>query len=128
MKGIMTILIAFTMIILEGCDKMPINGDLDGQWQVMEIDLVDGNIEKPTQLYYCFSLHTVYLSAPGSGVGGNMTYDGTTLTLDISDAEKATDLLPWGINSIVTNFDVVALSSGRMILKSDYAVIQFRKF
>jgi hypothetical protein len=128
MKRILMLLTVIMLLAVGSCSKNPINGDLDGQWQIMSIVYSDGHMEIPEQLYYCFSLHTVYLSAPGSGVGGNMVYEGDKLSLDIAHAEKATDLLPWGINSIVTNFDVVELTSSKLTLKSEYATIEFRKF
>ncbi len=43
MKGFIISIMAFVALALTGCfNHRYINGDLDGQWQIMEIELADG--------------------------------------------------------------------------------------
>lgn len=110
------------------CRKGSINGDLDGQWQVMAIEYNDGSTVHPESTYYCLFLHTFNLTRTGYGtVSGNMIYEGDRLSLEAPYAEPA-QLTAWGINSKVTDFRIMKLTGSRMTLKSDYALIDLRKF
>ena len=117
-------------LCVAGCRKGDINGDLDGQWQIMELERVDeGEVCHPERTYYCLYLHTVNLTkADGSKIGGNMIYEeGKRLTLDfpVTSVDKLYD---WGIYERTTTFEIEHLSSEKMVLKSDKAIIVFRKF
>ncbi|MDE7452643.1 MAG: lipocalin-like domain-containing protein, partial [Paramuribaculum sp.] len=93
--------VVFTLAILSSCRKGGINGELDGQWRVLTVeDLSTGTVTEPTDIFYCFYLHTVNLSHPTVFATGIMTYSGTSLTLEFpyfpaNYNEGA--LLPWGI-------------------------------
>lgn len=122
------------MSVLSGCRKHYINGDLDGQWQVLTIEyLSDGHVDnvKSKQIYYSFNLHTVHLrqvhGSPGAVVG-NMKYDEKTMTLDFPLVEDAASLSAWGMNSAVTTFAVKHLSKENLVIESDYSVVTCRKF
>lgn len=110
------------------CSKLPINGDLDGQWQVQQIEYRSGETETPKQTYYNFSLHTVNLmQVGGSFAAGNMQYSGDSLwiSMPVSPLEK---LRPFGMNQKDTRFAVEKLTSSHLVLQSDYARLSFRKF
>ena len=132
---ILTILAMVAFVsVLTGCRKHYINGDLDGQWQVLTIEYKsDGHEEnvKSKQIYYSFNLHTVNLrqshGAPGR-VAGNMKYDEKTLTLEFPYVKDAADLEAWGMNSTVTTFAVKHLSKEKLVIESDYSVVTCRKF
>ncbi|MEY8245035.1 lipocalin-like domain-containing protein [Heminiphilus faecis] len=116
------------IVLMTGCRKRSINGDLDGQWQIMKITLADGTVENPEQYYYCLYLHTVNLTnVKGAMITGNMEYGGNTLTLKFPTNE-ASSMLRWGIDAKETTFEVKHLSHSGMTLHSDYATIEFRKF
>lgn len=122
------------MSVLYGCRKHYINGDLDGQWQVLTIEyLSDGHEEnvKSKQIYYSFNLHTVHLrqshGSPG-WVVGNMKYDEKTMTLAFPLVEDVVDLSAWGMNSATTTFAVKHLSKEKLVIASDYSVVTCRKF
>ena len=116
------------IVLMTGCRKRSINGDLDGQWQIMEITLADGTVENPEQYYYWLYLHTVNLTnVKGAMITGNMEYGGNTLTLKFPTNE-ASSMLRWGIDAKETTFEVKHLSHSGMTLHSDYATIEFRKF
>lgn len=122
------------MSALSGCRKHYINGDLDGQWQVLTIEyLSDGHVDnvKSKQIYYSFNLHTVHLrqvyGLPGAVVG-NMKYDEKTMTLDFPLVEEVASLSAWGMNTTVTTFAVKHLSKEKLVIESDYSVVTCRKF
>ena len=52
------LLLLWGLILFVGCGKLPINGDLDGQWQIQEIRYTDGRVETPERAYYCVQLHS----------------------------------------------------------------------
>nr|WP_293713948.1 lipocalin-like domain-containing protein [uncultured Parabacteroides sp.] len=122
--------IFFTLLILfiSACGKMPINGDLDGRWQIMKIEYASGEEETPERAYYSVALHTINLMQVGvSNQTGNMEYTGDSLfvTMPISTVE---DLLPFGMNGTEQRFGVKELTSKHLVLQSDYARLEFRKF
>lgn len=129
-----SILILVTIVALlgsvAGCRKAPVNGDLDGQWQVMKIDYKDSIDVVPEQVYYCFFLHTVNLSRVGGGiVGGNMQYDegGKTLRLQFPYNDgKSLNL--WGMDASETVFSIKELTGKRLVIESNIALIELRKF
>lgn len=115
-----------------GCQKSPINGHLDGMWQVMEVD------PKPQQeiirdrLYYNFSLHVCTLSYYGGGLTvGNLTYDGDRITMDFPAAqgpETRLKMRQYGIYTNPVTFDVVYLDKNKLIIENPYATVELRKF
>ncbi len=139
MKTIIKVM-AFTVVVLAmlgatGCRKHYINGDLDGQWQVLTIEYKsDGHTDnvKTSQVYYCFNLHTVNLrqskASPGQIIG-NMKYDKKTLTLEFPTAvDDPGQLSAWGMSATPTTFAVRHLSGDKLVMESDFAVISCRKF
>ena len=113
---------------MTGCGKLPINGDLDGQWQILEIRYADDRIETPERAYYCVQLHTITLrQVNGPNQTGNMVYKGDQLSLDMPLSD-ASDLRVFGLDDTKETFTVTELSSSRLVLTSDYARISFRKF
>ncbi len=129
-----SILILVTIVALlgsvAGCRKAPVNGDLDGQWQVMKIDYKDSIDVVPEQVYYCFFLHTVNLSRVGGGiVGGNMQYDegGKTLRLQFP-YNDGKSLNIWGMDASETVFSIKELTGKCLVIESNIALIELRKF
>lgn len=129
------IVICFLFILPTACQKAPINGDLDGQWQVMEVYPTPDATIIPTRIYYCFSLHTCQLSYYGNGVwtSGNMTYDTSTLTLefpylDPSSEEVNSKLRQYGIYSNPVTFTIEHLDKNKLILRDGEVTISLRKF
>lgn len=126
--------LAIILVMLTGCRKRYINGDLDGQWQVLTIEYKsDGQIEnvKAKQVYYCFNLHTVNLRQIKDipyEVKGNMKYDKKTLDLEFPLVQDVDELSAWGMNAVNTSFTVIGLSHEKLVMESDYAVISCRKF
>ena len=116
------------MLIAGACGKMPINGDLDGRWQIMKIEYASGEEEVPERAYYSVSLHTINLMQVGvTSQTGNMEYTGDSLFVEMP-VSKIEDLLPFGMNGTKQRFGVKELTSKQLVLQSDYARLEFRKF
>lgn len=130
MKKILTATVAIIIltITLGGCRKVPINGDLDGMWQVMSVEYADGTSHSYSGLYYCVSLHVIQLR--GGGVfSGNMIYDKDARTLKADFPGIAPgQLRPWGVEGTQMDFDILELTGKRLTLKSDYAEVRLRKW
>lgn len=122
------ILLLLLTVLVSACGKMPINGELDGRWQIMKIDYASREEETPERTYYSMSLHTINLMKVGvANQTGNMEYTGDSLfvVMPVSTKEQ---LLPFGMDSTVQHFAVKELSSKQLVLQSEYARLQFRKF
>ena len=116
------------MLIVGACGKMPINGDLDGRWQIMKIEYASGEVETPERAYYSVSLHTINLMQVGvTSQTGNMEYTGDSLFVEMP-ISKIENLLPFGMNGTEQRFGVKELTSKQLVLQSDYARLEFRKF
>ena len=123
------LLLLWGLFLFIGCGKLPINGDLDGQWQILEIRYADGRVETPERAYYCVQLHTITLRQVGNypGETGNMVYEGDQLSIDMPLSD-VNDLRVFGLDDTKETFTITELSSSRLVLNSDYARISFRKF
>ena len=116
------------LLMASACGKMPINGDLDGRWQIMKIEYASGEEEMPERAYYSVALHTINLmKVDVTSQTGNMEYTGDSLFV-VMPISKVEDLLPFGMNGTEQRFGVKELTSKYLVLKSDYARLEFRKF
>lgn len=119
--------------IVPGCQKSPINGDLDGQWQVMTVDPEAPETIITERMYYCISLHTCQLSYYGNGIwtSGNMSYLDNKLTLEFPNAnspESISKLQQYGIYTNPVTFTVDFPEKNKLILKDGDITITLRKF
>ena len=83
MRKIATILMLAT--ILAACDKVYINGDLDGMWKLQQVVRGEESYH-PTNIYYSFQRHMTQVSKhydeePPLRFIGHMTYRGDTITM-----------------------------------------------
>ena len=119
---------ALLLLMASACGKMPINGDLDGRWQIMKIAYASGEEEAPERAYYSVVLHTINLmKVDVTSQTGNMEYTGDSLFVEMP-ISKIEDLLPFGMNDTKQRFGVKELTSKQLVLQSDYARLEFRKF
>ena len=116
-----------------GCQKSSINGDLDGKWQILEIETEDGvkNI-KDDQLYYNFYLHVCNLSYYGGiFTVGNLNYDNNEIRMDFPYINTPTGrdaLADYGIYSNPVEFEVFYIDKNRLVMGNDESIITLRKF
>ena len=137
----------FTLICLSwGCDKKwPINGNLDGYWQLMSVETkADGVKNDCHRMYIGIQLHMIELrDLGGNGYEsfvGEFNYNedegivviknlkGKSSTSDNGQVANIKDLNPYGINALETVFKVVKADGKTLILESDYARLTMRSF
>lgn len=136
----------FMVLITWGCDKKwPINGNLDGYWQLMTVETkADGVKTDCNRMYMGIQLHMIEMKDLG-GNGyksffGEFNYDedqnivviknlkGKSSTSDNGQLANIKDLNPYGINAQETIFKVVKADGKTLILESDYARLTMRSF
>lgn len=134
------------VLITWGCDKKwPINGNLDGYWQLMTVETkADGVKTDCNRLYMGIQLHMIELKDLGGNCYksffGEFSYDedqnivviknlkGKSSTSDNGQLANIKDLNPYGINAQETIFKVVKADGKTLILESDYARLTMRSF
>lgn len=116
------------------CGKKSINGILDGRWQLMTIDFhEDGEQIRPDYTYYDFALHLMqfrktygtdaefgYLNGRFNHIDDSMHVMMIRCTKDMA--------VGFGMNDTIQHFAVEELTGKKMILNSEYARLNFRKF
>lgn len=123
------------ILFLTGCQKAPINGDLDGQWQIMSVSPEPAEKPIETRIYYCFYLHTCQLSSYGDQVwqSGNFTFKDNLLTMEFPYIEPSSELgekklRQFGINSNPVTFTIKHLDKNSLILQNGENTVTLRKF
>ena len=140
------IIIFFAFVItLAACDKVPINGDLDGMWQLTCIETKhDTTYQK--NLFWQFQLHLlqigdvydyfarfentgselrVYQVASGSRHEDASQNDEPVTEKDSVHMAK---LKQYGIYKTDTRFKIEELNADNMRLRSDSVCLHFRKY
>ncbi len=124
----------FLLCLISGCQKSPINGDLDGQWQICEVSPASPEEILKGKLYYCFYMHTCQLTSPGYTIArGNFTFNGETISIDFpTDGEDIVTAIPsihqYGIYSNPVTFNIVHLDSKKLVIENSDATITLRKY
>lgn len=135
------ILLLACCVGLACCQKAPMNEKIDGHWQLMSFETTDGTMHPCERIYYSIQLQLIEISNKGgSRYGtfiGRFHYQPATKKIKVyefrernAEERLATkeQLLPFGMNSTETVFDVVEANGKTLILKSDYATLTFRIF
>ena len=140
-------IVAAVMALAMGGDfKEPVNSDIEGFWKLERFETrADGRMHECTRLYYSITRYVVEVSEK-QGPNGYGTYigrfgyeDGETKVVMKDFKQRAAtsdngvdatveDLLPVGINSTETTFDVVVADGDNLVLRSDYATLQLTRF
>lgn len=138
MKKSAILFILATILSLSSCDKLPMNGKLDGMWQLIQIDTKEGSNHdvKEQRLYYSVQLKLITLRGMSGSkyILGRFEHSDNTLSLfdfRTGGDEKPcvlSDLEPYGLYSLEPKFEVVKLTGKEMILKSEESTLYFRKF
>lgn len=141
------IVAAVMALAMSGCDfKEPVNSDIEGFWKLERFETrADGRMHECTRLYYSITRYVVEVSEK-QGPNGYGTYigrfgyeDGETKVVMKDFKQRAAtsdngvnatveDLLPFGINSTETTFDVVVADGDNLVLRSDYSTLQLTRF
>ena len=114
-------LVVFAVSLLASCQKAPVNGDLDGQWQLQSVT-ADGVTAVADGLYLRIQLDVAQLAHGGEVVAtGNMEYNGSTLKIDFPYVITQADLqslAPWGVYDNPVVFHMEELTSKRLVMTS----------
>ena len=137
------------LIAVSSCDKVPINGDLDGFWQLMTIQTPDGVRDvKAKRVYTSFQLHLTEWDdlLDKRTFYSHFTHTSDSLIFfDIAHASKhAVDdnqdawVTPkemdeglfdnWGIHSVNPRFRILKLNSTTLELQQADTILVYRKF
>ena len=78
-------IILFLGLMFVACDKVYINGDLDGMWQLQRVER-GGEIAVPVDIYYSFQRHLTFVSKHYDEEMplrflGNLHYSGDTVVM-----------------------------------------------
>lgn len=126
MKKKYILLIFIVLVSITSCQKASINGDLDGMWQLMKIEKKDKPAEVPNQLYYCIQLHMVQLQG-ATMCHGIFSHKGDSIYLVIRGRYKNA-VVAYGMNDTIQSFKIENINSEKMMLKSSYSRLSFRRF
>ena len=130
------LLLGTLLILCVSCQKAPINGHLDGRWQILEIE-IDKELSnvKDQQLYYNFYLHVCNLSSYGEQyefAEANLHYEDDIIYLDfpyVDTLDQTEYLQQFGIYSNPVVFEVEYIDKKKLIIKEgDNIIITLRKF
>lgn len=149
------ILVAACILLVGACDKMPENGDLDGQWQVTSLarnvsaegdEAVYTPLPLPEKgLYWNFQLKLLMIYTPGALHNGHTAYTAARFTvrndsLLVTDTyihtmnsdslldESTTCLRGVGIDANREGFALRSLSDKHMELVSQHYRLLLRKY
>lgn len=141
------LLLALAVPLLAACDKMPMNGALDGMWQLLTEEKTDTTLNvKDSRIYISFQLHTVQFDAHGTTQQyyATFTRHGDTLAYstichpasyvdetddnELATADDLADLSTWGIYSLEPVYTVLQLTHESLVLQSDSSTLRLRKF
>ena len=147
---ITTIAAATVLAAATSCDKTPMNGPLDGMWQLMSVATPDGTRStRADELFLSFQLHltqwekkhtarTYYARFERRGdslIIANITraamHDLSTGDDDrpLTPAEMAAgELDGWGIHTVAPRFHINRLDRNDLILQTADTTLTFRKY
>ena len=121
-----SLFILFIIITIQGCQKEDKNGDLDGFWKLQEIAKHNNEIidTKEKSLFWRVQLDLIQIG----NHFGRFQHTGDSLFIQMIDT-KNNALTDYGVeNANNERFAVEVLNRKKMILKSNYAKLSFRKF
>ncbi len=130
------------LLMLQSCElETSNNGNLDGNWQLMEIDtLATGGIAnvKDYQMFYSvqmrlLNLRTYNNTSISSDLYFHFENTGDSLKLITASSKgeimyKVSTIQPYGLNKEEESFKIISLDANYMQLRSDCLLLKFRKF
>lgn len=140
MKAVtMLAMVLICTTLLSGCRQWPINGKLDGQWQIMTIEnRHTGEITTPEpRQYICFNLHVCNLweydgiNKPAAELTYSKGDDSLSLRFsenNVTGIKNITILPKWGIYNLNVKFNILELDGKSLVLESDDSVLRCRRF
>lgn len=123
------IMVAVLMLSITACGPMYEYRDLDGMWQLRQITYdEDGRSEQWPDLYFSFQKHIINVRRLSSGsYFGTFKYVDDSLHVCINGA-TVEDMKKYGMNDTIQHFRVEKADGDKLVLKSDYARLEFRDY
>ncbi len=131
--------ILFATTLFAACDRVYINGNLDGMWRLENVVYPDSTAY-PSQIFYSFQRHMTQVSEHNDSTFpirflGNLYYDGTILTMShfydfpLESNPATTNMLKkFHLYSDSTIFQVQSLDEEWLIMKSEERIYTLRKW
>ena len=124
----------FIIITLISCGKTPINGDLDGRWQLMKVEFHTNNeLVEPKLTYFDVNLHLMQLKSLKGGmdesgiINARFEHTGDSLFIRTIHSTKES-VRKFGLCDTIQHFFIEKLTGKKMILDSSSSRLEFRKF
>lgn len=138
-------IIAFLCLVLAGCEKAPLDEDIEGFWKLEYFETTDGQRHDCDRIFFSITRYVVEVAEKqgqygyGSFIGRFCYKNGRTQVVmkDFKHRGNTSDnhvdatveeMLPFGMNSTSTIFDVLSTNGQRLVLQSDYATLYLSKF
>ena len=115
------------LAVFSSCQKADKNGDLDGFWKLLQIkEFESGTITNTKEVDRFWSVQLDLMTTTGNGKG-RFQHIGDSLFVQMIQIPKKSKEV--GLyNPLDERFGVVHLSAKKMILRSKYVELNFRKF
>lgn len=140
-----TLCLVMLTMICNSCSKEPINGNVEGHWQLLEFTTkADNQVHPCERIYYSIQLWVVEVAEKQgpqklTSFRGRYQYDETNHTIEMAEMStydtpensrpaETWELEPYGMNNVNTTFKVINSDKKDMTLESDYAILRFKKF
>lgn len=129
MRKKVIMMIAVLALSITACGPMYEYRDLDGMWQLRQITYEEGgSSEQLGDLYFSFQKHIINVRRLSHGsYFGTFKYTGDSLHVCINGA-TAGDMKKYGMIDTIQHFRVEKADGSKLILKSDYARLEFRDY
>lgn len=125
-KGII-ILFAALLCVMTSCSEKFGYKHLDGMWQVQSMTK-DGVTEHPQGMYFSFQMHIMEVRQLGvAQFAGKFTYTDDVIHSDFTGMTVEQAHI-FGMKDAQQEFVVERLDSDKLILQSDYARVELRKY
>ena len=138
------LLIALLPLVLSAaCDKLPRNGALDGQWQLVRRNDADLTAQR---IYWAVQLDLIQLRSPRVAPTTSVAYSGGVILRFVRRADSLlvetgflmdrdhvgprhpADLSALGVDTLPAHFAIRHLSSSRLVLTRGNQALEFRKW
>lgn len=139
-------ILSLFVLLLSSCDKVPINGDLDGLWQLTTIQTPEATRDvKSTRAYLSIQLHLSQWEQGGTTFYSHFKHEGDSIRFyDFTHASLHRDkndddewiteeemrggiMDAWGIHSLDARYRTRQLDSDALVLERADTVLYFRK-
>ena len=149
LRPVRTLLIVLLSLLLStACDKLPRNGALDGQWQLVRLNHTDVTAQR---IYWAVQLDLIQLRSPRVAPTTSVPYSGGVILRFVRRADSLfvetgflmdrdhgrdlhigprhpADLSALGVDTLPAHFAIRHLSSSRLVLTRGNQTLEFRKW